>query len=188
MVREYTKKLTDTFERLSYGIQMSKVVVGSGLNDGEFEHENTGFSTYKDYLLNQTDDDNGIQKETKLFFGISLNQGTLNLQKAFIALSKISNIIFRTTKVNEFMILYKMYTWFDMFRIFNSTTGRDDIKSRLDKDIHIATDGDPMFRNSDSINQWMYTLCVLAGHNIEGANFDFDKEMQKFRDMLRRNF
>ena len=157
MVNIYTRQLTDMIGRLPYGVEMSKFVVGSGLNDGEFEHEDTEFSTYKEYLLNQTDDDNGIQKETKLFLGISLNQKTLNIQKAFVALSKISNIIFRITKAKEFTILYKKNNTFESNWVFNSATGVDDMRTRLEKDIDSNYAG--------RITKWTDILCVLAGHD-----------------------
>lgn len=190
MVVKYTSKLRDVLERLPYRVEMSQFVVGSGMNDGEWEHDDTnGFSLYKTYLLNQTKDDRGIQKETKLFLGIRLPQKEINLQKTFVALSQISKIIFKITKVTCFMILYnkKHVDIWDNFYIYNKKAIGYNMKIRLEKDMEDASvDEEPNFYG---IDLWMDMLCILSGHScreIKICDYDFTmNEIRKFREMLK---
>ena len=190
MVVKYTRKLRDVLERLPYRVEMSQFVVGSGMNDGEWEHDDTnGFSQYKTYLLNQTEDDRGIQKETKLFLGIRLPQREINLQKTFVALSQISKIIFKITNVPGFIILYNeshLKIWND-FHIYSGRTVGNEMKKRLEKDIEDASvDEEP---NYYGIDVWMDMLCILSGHSckeIKIMDYQFTVEqIRKFREMLR---
>ena len=74
MIVKYSKKLRDVLEHLPYQVEMSSIIVGSGMSETQWDNSSTGggFTQYKTYLLQQTEDDKGIQKITKLFFGIHL--------------------------------------------------------------------------------------------------------------------
>ena len=191
MVFKYSKKLRDVLERLPFRVEMSSFIVGSGMTESQWDNSDTGggFTQYKNYLLQQTEDDKGIQKVTKLFLGIRLPQATVNLQKTFFSLSQISKIIFKITKVTDFMILYNkthLHIW-DNFYIYNGKTVGYNMKSRLEKDIEDASvDEEPNFYG---IDVWMDMLCILSGHScreIKTCNYDFMmNEIAKFREMLR---
>lgn len=81
MVVKYTSKLRDVLERLPFRVEMSPFIVGSGMTSSQWDGSNDGggFTTFLKYLLNQTEDDKGIRKITKLFFGIHLKQQSVNL-------------------------------------------------------------------------------------------------------------
>ena len=188
MVVKYSKKLRDVLERLPYQVEMSPVIVGSGMSDTQWDGSSTGggFTTFLKYLLNQTEDDKGIQKITKLFFGIHLKQQSVNLQKTFVALAQVSNIIFKLTKVPDFMILYNPYLW-EQFYIYSGKTIGDNMTRRLKNDMEDAcVDEEPNFAG---IDRWMDMLCILSGHerkDINKMNYDFTmNEITKFREMIR---
>lgn len=111
------QRIHDAIERLPYNVVMSPIVIGSGMTNMGWDksYDGGGFSTYDKYLLGHTEDDRGFQKITKLFFGIHLEQNQINLQKAFIALSQISKIIFKITKTNAFRVLYHAYLWYSFY-------------------------------------------------------------------------
>lgn len=188
MVVKYTSKLRDVLERLPFRVEMSSFVVGSGMTSSQWDgsDDGGGFTTFLKYLLNQTEDDKGIQKITKLFVGIRLKQDVINLQKTFVSLSHISNIIFKLTKVLDFMIIYKGYSW-NEFYIYSGKGIGYIMKRNLEKDIEDAcVKVEPNFYG---IDRWMEMLCVLSRHDrkeITCSDYDFTmNEIRKFREMLR---
>lgn len=191
MIVKYSKKLRDVLERLPYQVEMSPIIVGSGMSDSQWNNSSTGggFTQYKTYLLQQTEDDKGIQKITKLFFGIHLKQQSVNLQKTFVALAQVSNIIFKLTKVLDYMILYKSYLW-EQFYIYSGKSIGDKMSRSLEKDMEDAcVKVEPNFYG---IDRWMDMLCILSGHerkDIKSLDYDFTmNEIAKFREMLRKYF
>lgn len=191
MVVKYTSKLRDVLERLPYQVEMSPIIVGSGMSDSQWDasFDGGGYPTFMKYLLNQTEDDKGIQKITKLFFGIHLKQQSVNLQKTFVALAQVSNIIFKLTKVPDFMILYKPYLW-EQFYIYSGRSIGDKMSRSLEKDMEDAcVKVEPNFYG---IDRWMDMLCILSGYerkDIKKLDYDFTmNEIAKFREILRKYF
>ena len=75
MVIQCTTRLRAAIERLPYNVEMSQFVVGSGMAESQWNasYDGGGFTQYKTYLLEHTDDDKGIQRITKIFLGINLD-------------------------------------------------------------------------------------------------------------------
>jgi hypothetical protein len=75
MVIQCTTRLRAAIERLPYNVEMSQFVVGSGMTESQWNasYDGGGFTQYKTYLLEHTDDDKGIQRITKIFLGINLD-------------------------------------------------------------------------------------------------------------------
>ena len=184
------QRIHDAIERLPYNVDMSPAVIGSGLTNTGWDrsYDGGGFSRYDKYLLGHTEDDKGFQKITKMFFGIRLEQNQINLQKAFIALSQVSKIIFKITKTNALYVLYNFYLW-DSFYIHDGTGFASNMQKCLRLDMENACVSDQP--NFYGINKWLEALCIFSGHTRKDISKDYDfimEEIRKFREMLRKRF
>ena len=184
------QRIHNAIERLLYNVVKSPVVIGSGLTNTAWDssYDGGGFTTYDKYLLGHTEDDKGFQKITKLFFGIRLEQNQINLQKAFIALSQISKIIFKITKTNAFYVLYHAYLW-NSFYIHDGTGIGNNMQKCLRRDMEDACVSDEP--NFYGIDRWLDALCIFSGHTRKDISKDYDftmEEIRKFREMLRKYF
>ncbi len=184
------QRIHDAIERLPYNVAMSPVVIGSGMTNTGWDrsYDGGGFTTYDRYILGHTEDDNGFQKITKLFFGIRLEQNQINLQKAFIALSQVSKIIFKITKTNAFHVLCPAHMW-NLFYIHDGTGIGYNMQNCLRLNIEDAcVSNQPNFYG---IGRWLDALCMFSGHTRKDISDDYDfimEEIRKFKEMLRKHF
>ena len=184
------QRIHNAIERLPYNVDMSPIVIGSGLTKYGWygSKDGGGFTTYDKYILGNTEDDKGYPKITKLYFGIRLEQNQINLQKAFIALSQVSKIIFKITNTNAFHVLYHTYLW-DSFYIHDGTGIGSNMQKCLRRDMEDACVSDEP--NFYGIDRWLDALCIFSGHTHKDISKDYDftmEEIRKFREMLRKHF
>ena len=181
------RKLRMMFSNFDSG-EMSPVIVGSCWNEDQWRYStvDTGFTTYVKYLLNQTQHDKGIQRNTQLFFGIRLNCGdVVNLEKAYDFIRFTIKAVNNITKAEQVLILFKNHavyknsvTWDEMY--FNPNHNAE---VSLRKAIsYTEPDEDPNYAPLDSYKEMLF---VVSGKTVRDAwNLDDDVFIRQMREML----
>lgn len=106
-VSNICKKLHYALECVTYDVSLSRFIVGSRRRDVEMDSVERGYDNYTLYIMNQTIDDMGLNKNTVfIHIGIKYNGG-LDFIKAFNAVNQIQNILF-SIGFRVFKILYNV--------------------------------------------------------------------------------
>ena len=108
-IKKRITKLKSVLERSVLDIETTPFIIGSSMNDGEWEHSRDRSLSFCQYLTEQTDDDNGFQKETNVFIGIRLKQSVPNLWDAYMKLSQVLALFFKLSHLPQIFFLWKQY-------------------------------------------------------------------------------